>query len=67
MQNTQGTQSRNRPQQDNQSKIGQQNHEDSAKVGGEALNVNKNDVRNQNRTGTEAVKGGERSDAGNKN
>ena len=67
MQNTKGTQSRNQPQQDNQSKVGQQCHEGSAEVGGEALNVNEHDVRNQNRCGTEAVKGGERSDADNKN
>ena len=57
MQNTKGTQSRNQPQLDNQSKVGQQCHEDSAEVGGEALNVNENDVRNQNRTGAKAVKG----------
>jgi len=57
MQNTKGTQSRNQPQLDNQSNVGQQCHEDSAEVGGEALNVNENDVRNQNRTGAKAVKG----------
>ena len=57
MQNAKSTQRRNQPQQDNQSKVGQQCHEDSAEVGGEALNVNENDVRNQNRTGAKAVKG----------
>jgi hypothetical protein len=67
MQNTKGTQSRNQPQLDNQSNVGQQCHEGSAKVGGKALNVNENDVRNQNRPCTKAVKVGERSDADNKN
>ena len=67
MQNTKGTQSRNQPQLDNQSNVGQQCHEGSAKVGGKALNVNENDVRNQIRPGTEGVKGGERSNADNKN
>ena len=67
MQNTKGTQSRNQPQQDNQSKGEQQCHDGSADVVGNSLNVNENDVRNQNRSGTEAVKGGERSDADNKN
>jgi hypothetical protein len=67
MQNTKGTQSRNQHQQDNQSKGEQQCHEGSADVVGNSLNVNENDVRNQNRSGTEAVKGGERSDADNKN
>ena len=57
MQKTEATQVRNQTQQDNQSKVGQQCHEDSAEVGGEALNVNENDVRNQNRTGAKAVKG----------
>jgi hypothetical protein len=47
MQNTKGTQSRNHPQQENQSKIGQQCHEGSAKVVGESLHVNENDVRDQ--------------------
>jgi hypothetical protein len=47
MQNTECTQSRNQPQLDNQSKVGQQCHEGSAKVGGKALNVNENDVRDQ--------------------
>jgi hypothetical protein len=67
MQNTKSTQSRNQPQQDNQSKDEQQCHEGSAQVVGNSLNVNENDVRNQNRSGTEAVKGGERSGADNKN
>jgi hypothetical protein len=47
MQNTKGNQSRNQPQQDNQSKVGRQCHEGSAKVRGEALHVNENDVRDQ--------------------
>ena len=47
MQKTKSTQSRNQPQQDNQSKVGQQCHEGSAEVGGEALHVNENDVRDQ--------------------
>ena len=47
MQNAKSTQSRHQPQQDNQSKVGQQGHEGSAKVVGESLNVNENDVRNQ--------------------
>jgi hypothetical protein len=38
---------RNQPQQDNQSKVGQECHEGSAKVVGNSLNVNENDVRNQ--------------------
>jgi hypothetical protein len=67
MQNTKGTQSRNQPQQDNQSEGEQQCHEGSADVVGNSLHVNENDVRDQNRSGTEAVKGGERSDADNKN
>ena len=67
MQNTKSTQSRNQPQQDNQSKDEQQCHEGSAEVVGKSLNVNENDVRDQNRHGTEAVKGGERSEADNKN
>jgi hypothetical protein len=67
MQKTKGTQSRNQSEQDNQSKVGQQRHEGSAEVGGEALNVNENDVRDQNRPGTEAVKGGKQSGADNKN
>ena len=40
MQNAKSTQSRHQPQQDNQSKVGQQGHEGSAKVVGESLNVN---------------------------
>jgi hypothetical protein len=36
-------------------------------VAGNSLNVNENDVRNQNRPGTKAVKVGERSDTDNKN
>jgi hypothetical protein len=67
MQNTKDTQSRNQPQQDNQSEDELQYHEGSAQVVGKSLNVNENDVRDQNRSGTEAVKGGERSDADNKN
>jgi hypothetical protein len=59
MQNTKGTQSRNQPQQDNQSKGEQQCHEGSAQVVGKSLNVNENDVRDQSRPGTEAVKGGQ--------
>jgi hypothetical protein len=47
MQNTKGTQSCNHPQQENQSQIGQQCHEGSAKVVGESLHVNENDVRDQ--------------------
>ena len=66
MQNTKGTQSRNQPQLDNQSNVGQQCHEGSAKVVGESLNVNENDVRNQNRPGTEAVKVGQQCHADNK-
>lgn len=49
MKNTKGPNSRNQPQQDNQSKGGQQCHEGSADVVGNSLNVNVNDVRNQNR------------------
>ena len=67
MQSTKGTQSCKHPQQDNQSKDEQQCHKGSAQVVGKSLNVNENDVRDQNRPGTEAVKGGERSDADNKN
>ena len=67
MQNAKSTQSRNQPQQDNRSKDGQQCREGSAKVVGKSLNVNENDVRDQNRPATEAVKGRERSDANNKN
>src|ERR1035438_6164019 len=59
MQNAKGTQSRNQPQQDNESKGGQQCHEGSADVAGKSLDVNENDVRNQNRPGIEAVKGGQ--------
>ena len=59
MQNTKGTQSRNQPQQDNQSKGEQQRHEGYAQVVGKSLNVNENDVRDQSRPGTEAVKGGQ--------
>ena len=66
MQNTKGTQSRNQPQQENRSKVGKQCHEDSAKVVGESFNVNENDVRNQDPCGTEAAKGGSRSNAENK-
>ena len=47
MQNAKSTQSRNRPQQHNQSKGEQQCHEDSAKVVGKSLNVNENDVRQE--------------------
>ena len=47
MQNAKSTQSRNQPQQDNQSKDGQRCHEGSAKVEGKSLKVNENDVRNQ--------------------
>jgi hypothetical protein len=66
MQNTKDTQSRNQPQQDNQSKDELQCHGVSAQVVGKSLNVNENDVRDQNRPATEAVKGRERSDADNK-
>ena len=67
MQNAKSTQRRNQPQQDNQSKVAKECHERSAKVVGKSLNVNENDVRDQNRPGSEAVKGGQRSDADNKN
>jgi len=67
MQNTKGTQSRNQPKQENQSKVGQECHENSAEVEGEALHVNENDVRDQRRPGPEAVKGGQQSGADNKN
>jgi len=60
------TQSRNQPQQDNQSKIGQECHDVSAQVVDNSLHVNENDVRDQSRPGTETVKGGERSRADNK-
>ena len=60
MQNTKSTQSRNQPQQDNQSKDEQQCHEGSAQVVGKSLNVNENDVRDQNRPGAEAVKDGQK-------
>ena len=61
MQNTKGTQSRNQPQQDNQSKDEQQCREGSAQVVGKSLNVNENDVRDQNGPRTEAVKSGQQS------
>jgi len=67
MQNTKDTQSRNQSQQDNQSKDEQKCHEGGAQVVGKSLNVIENDVRDQNRPATEAVKGRERSDANNKN
>ena len=67
MQNTKGTQSRNQHQLDNQSNVGQQCHEGSAKVVGESFHVNENDVRNQDQCGTEGAKGGARADAENKN
>ena len=67
MQNTKGNQSRKHPQQDNQSKVGQQCHEGSAQVMGKSLNVNENDVRDQNRPGTEAVTGGQECHADNRN
>ena len=38
-----------------------------APPGGKSLNVNENDVRNQNRPGTEAVKGGQQHRADKKN
>jgi len=60
MQNTKGTQSRDQPQQDNQSKVGQQSHDVSAQVVGKSLNVNENDVRDQNQPSTEAVKDGQK-------
>ena len=66
MQNTKSTQSRNQPQQDNQSKIGQECHDVSAQVVGNSLHVNEKDVRDQSRPGTETVKGGGRSRADNK-
>ena len=47
MQNAKSTQRCNQPQQDNQSKVGQQRGEGSAKVAGNSLNVNENDMRNQ--------------------
>ena len=64
MQNTKSTQSHNQPQQDNQSKVGQQCHDASAQVVGKSLEVNENDVRDQNQPGTQAVKGGQRSHEG---
>ena len=67
MQNTKGTQSRNQPQQDNRSKDEQQCHEGSAQVVGKSLKVNENDVRDQNRPSTEAVKGRQQSRADSKN
>ncbi len=67
MQNAKGTHSRNQSQQDNRSNVGEECHEGSAKVVGESLRVNKNDVRVQSRPCTESVKGGERSEADNKN
>ena len=60
MQNTKDTQSRNQPQQDNQSKDELQCHGVSAQVVGKSLNVNENDVRDQNRPGAEAVKDGQK-------
>ena len=60
MQNTKGTQSRDQPQQDNQSKVGQQSYDVSAQVVGRSLNVNENDVRDQNQPSTEAVKDGQK-------
>jgi hypothetical protein len=59
MQKTKGTQSCNQPQQDNQSKCGEQCHENSADVVGKSLNVNENDVRNRSRPSIEAAKGGQ--------
>lgn len=67
MQNTEGIQSPNQSQQDNQSKAGEQCHEGSEKVVGESFHVNENDVRDQDQCGTEAWKDRERSDANNKN
>ena len=47
MQNLEDTQSRNRPRQDNQSKVEDQCHEERAKVVGESLDVNEKDVRDR--------------------
>jgi hypothetical protein len=47
MQNTKATQRHNHPQQENQSTVGEQRHNRSAKVVGEAFDVNQNDVRDQ--------------------
>ena len=47
MHSTKSIQDGNQPQQDNQSKVGQECHVDSAKVVGKSFDVNENDVRNQ--------------------
>jgi hypothetical protein len=60
MQNTKGTQSCNQPQLDNQSKFGQQCHESSEKVEGEALHVNENDVRDQPQMDNQSTGGQQR-------
>ena len=56
MQSNQDTERRNQPQLDDRSKDEQPCQEDSAEVVGNSLNVNKNDVRNPSRPGTDAVK-----------
>ena len=57
MQNAKSTQSHNQPQQENQSKVGEQCHEGSAKVVGESLNVNENDVRDEAQHGDQSKLG----------
>jgi uncharacterized protein YheU (UPF0270 family) len=57
MQKTKATQDLDQPQQDIQPTVAQQCHEESAEVVGKSLDVNENDVRDQNRPGTAAVKG----------
>jgi hypothetical protein len=66
MQKAKDTESRNQPRQDNPSKAAQSCHEGSAKVAGNSLHVDENDVRDSPQLGTEAGKSGDRSAAGNK-
>ena len=66
MQKTKATQDLDQPQQDIQPTVAQQCHEESAEVVGKSLDVNENDVRDQNRSGTEPVKGGQQCHANKK-
>ena len=54
MRNTKSIQSRNHPQQENQSTVGEQRHDRSEKVVGESFHVNEKDVRNQPQQGTQS-------------
>jgi hypothetical protein len=62
MQNTKCTQSRNQPQLGNLPKVRQQCHGGSAKVEGEALHVNENDVRDQPQLDNQSTGGQQRHD-----